>query len=112
MMIYLTLLFGTVSNAIAGLLLKLLANDSSSLVSLTTLKNPLFYFSLLAFSGSFLGYALFLQHVDLAVGYPAFVGTTFMIVLTLSFFFLKETLLLPQIIGIILIFGGILLATR
>ncbi|MBU1089391.1 EamA family transporter, partial [Patescibacteria group bacterium] len=33
-------------------------------------------------------------------------------VLLLSFLFLRETLTLPQIFGIALIFGGILLAVR
>ncbi|MFH1546816.1 MAG: hypothetical protein ABIE14_05585 [Patescibacteria group bacterium] len=111
-MAYLFFFIGIGFNATASFVLKILGEQNGNLVSLATLRNPLLYLALFLFGMNVVFYALFLQRVNLAVGYPAFVGGTFAIVLLLSFFFLRETLTLPQIFGIALIFGGILLAVR
>lgn len=111
-MIYAVFLTGIGFNAAASFVLKILTEKSEELISLATLKSPWLYLAIFLFGLNIIFYALFLRHVNLAVGYPAFVGGTFAIVLLLAFFFLRETLSLSQTIGIVLIFGGILLALR
>lgn len=111
-MAYLYFLLGISFNAIASFILKILGDQHSALASIETLKNPLLYLALFLFGMNVVFYALFLQKVNLAVGYPAFVGGTFLIVLLLSFLILKETLSLQQIFGIALILCGIALAVK
>lgn len=111
-MAYLFFLVGIAFNGAASFTLKILGEQNGDLFSIATLRNPLLYLAIFLFAVNIALYALFLQRVNLAVGYPTFVGGTFIIVLALSFFFLKETLTLPQILGIALIFSGILLAVR
>ena len=111
-MTYLFFFVGVGFNAVASFVLKILGAQNGNLASVETLRNPLLYLALFLFGMNVIFYALFLQRVNLTVGYPAFVGGTFAIVLLLSFIFLRETLTLPQIFGIALIFGGIVLAVR
>jgi len=110
-MTYLIFIAGVSLNALASFALKSLTINNS-LISVETLRNPLLYLTLLLFASNIVLYGLLLQRVNLTVGYPAFVGGTFAFVLLLSFIFLQETLTLSQILGIVLIFGGILLAVR
>lgn len=109
---YIFFLIGIAFNGFASFVLKLLGERTDTLVSLATLKNPLLWLAIFLFGMNVVFYALFLQRTNLAIGYPAFVGGTFVIVLLLSFLILRETLTLPQIFGIALIFGGIILAVR
>jgi multidrug transporter EmrE-like cation transporter len=111
-MVYLFFLVGIAFNGFASFVLKLLGDQNGNLASIETLKNPLLYLALFLFGMNVVFYALFLQKVNLAVGYPAFVGGTFAIVLLLSFLILKETLTFPQILGITLIFTGILISVK
>ncbi len=110
-MTYLIFFAGISLNALASFFLKTLTLGNN-LISPETLKNPLFYLTLALFASNIVLYGMLLQRVNLAVGYPAFVGGTFAFVLLLSFIFLRETLTLSQILGIALIFGGIILAVR
>jgi len=111
-MSYLFFLVGIIFNGLASFVLKILGEKTESLASLATLKSPLFWIAIFLFGMNVVFYALFLQRTNLAIGYPAFVGGTFAIVLALSFFVLRETLAPFQILGIALIFGGIILAVR
>jgi multidrug transporter EmrE-like cation transporter len=111
-MVYLLFILGVTFNGIASYVLKLLATSQANLASLETLKNPLFYTAVFLFALNVILYALFIQRVNLTVGYLAFVGGTFVVVSGLSFFLLRETLAPMHILGIIMILGGIVLATR
>lgn len=111
-MTYLIFIAGITLNALASFTLKILGQNEASLISLATLRNPLLYLAIALFALNIAIYGLLLQRVNLAVGYPAFVGGTFVIVLLLSFLILRETLTLPQIIGLVLIFAGTVLAVR
>lgn len=111
-MSYLIFIVGIAFNGFASFALKLLGERTDHLASFATLREPLFWLAIFLFGMNVVFYALFLQRTNLAVGYPAFVGGTFAIVLALSFFILRETLSFPQILGIALIFGGIILAVR
>ncbi len=110
-MTYLIFILGISFNAAANFTLKNLVL-SNNLISVETLHNPLLYLTFFLFTSNIILYGVALQRLNLATAYPAFVGGTFAIVLLLSFIFLKETLTLPQIFGIALIFVGILLAVR
>jgi len=111
-MVYVFFLLGIICNGIASYTLKLLASSEANLASLETLQNPMLYLTLILFALNVGFYALFIQKVNLAIGYPAFVGGTFLVVLGLSFFFLRETLTPLHIVGILMILGGIIVATR
>jgi len=111
-MSYLFFLVGIIFNGLASFVLKILGERTNSLTSVETLKNPLFWLAIFLFGMNVIFYALFLQKTNLTIGYPAFVGGTFAIVLALSFLILRENLALPQILGIALIFSGIILAIR
>ena len=65
-----------------------------------------------AFGLNLIGYAHVLHRLPLAVAYPAYVGTTLGMVLAFSFFILHERLVPLQILGIMLIATGIVLAVR
>jgi multidrug transporter EmrE-like cation transporter len=111
-MVYLYLLLGASSNAFANFFLKLVSKSQPNLFTLATLKNPNSWLAIICFGISIVGCALFLQKVNLNIAYPTFVGSTFIIVLLLSFLFLHEDIGFTQILGIALIFGGIILAIR
>ncbi len=110
-MTYMILIIATVLNATANFTLKLAASQTGGL-SIETIKNPLLWLALVLFGANILGYLLYLQRVQLAVAYPTYVGLTFVIVLALSVFVLKETVSVTQGIGVALIFAGVLLAAR
>ena len=111
-MTYLIFFLGIALNAFASFTLKVLGQGNNQLIALKTLTNPLLYLALALYALNVVFYALLLQRVNLAIGYPIFVGGTFIIVLGLSFFILRETLSPTQIIGITLIFAGTVLAVR
>jgi len=111
-MTYLIFLLGISFNGAASYTLKLLAAESKHLFSVTTLYNPLLYLACTLFAVNIMLYALLLQRVNLTVGYPAFVGGTFVVVLICSLFLLKETISPTQLFGVMLILGGILISFR
>jgi len=111
-MIYLYFTLGIAFNGIASFTLKLFSNRNENLLSVEVFKSPLLYLTLFLFGMNVVFYALFLKQTNLSIGYPAYIGGTFVIVLLFSYLFLQENLTLPQILGITLIFGGIILATR
>lgn len=64
------------------------------------------------YAASFPAYSFILQKLNINVAYPVFVSLSFAGVIVVSSLFLKETLTFVQIIGLILVVGGIaLLAT-
>ena len=77
------------------------------------LQNSLLVLGVILFGISFLFYLFSLSKFQLSVIYPIFVSAGIIIVALASWFFLKETLSVLQILGIIsIIFGIFLLATK
>jgi len=111
-MTYLILIASTCFNAVASYFLKLLGQQAAPLVSIDTLSNPYLYLAVGFFGLNIVGYALFLQRVQLSIGYPIYVGLTGALVLGLSVFVLRESISITQAVGILLILAGIVLATR
>jgi len=111
-MTYLILIIGTAFNAGGSYFLKLLGQQAAPLISIETLSNPSLYLAVGLFALNIAGYALFLQRVQLSIGYPVYVGLTGALVLGLSVFVLRESISITQAAGILLILAGIVLTTR
>lgn len=111
-MTYLILAISALFNAVASYFLKLVGQQAAPLVSVETLTNPHLYIAVGLFGLNIIGYALFLQRVQLSIGYPVYVGLTGALVLGLSVFMLRESISIMQATGILLIFAGIILTTR
>lgn len=73
----------------------------------TYLLDP-FIFSgyLAALLGSFL-WLLVISKVSLSIGFPVYIGVTFLLVIFGSWFFLHESITLTQLLAVLLIFAGI-----
>jgi multidrug transporter EmrE-like cation transporter len=111
-MTYLLLLLSAGLNAAANFTLKLLASSGVPLLTLATLKNPLLYLAVALFALNLVGYALLLSRLQLSLGYPAYVGLTFVFVLVAAFLVLHESVTPLQAAGIALILLGVLLVMR
>lgn len=111
-MTYLLILFAALLNACGSIFLKLATQRVPELLSLAQLTNPWLYLSLACFAANIAGYGLVLKKVPLAIGYPIYIGLTLAIVLAASYFAFNERLGAIQIAGIVLIFVGIVLASR
>lgn len=61
------------------------------------------------YAASFPAYSYILQKLNVSVAYPVFASAAFASVILVSSLFLKETLTILQISGLILIIGGIVL---
>lgn len=59
-----------------------------------------------------LAWSVIVTRVPLGIAWPVFMGVSFAVLTTLTYFWLGEPLVARQWIGITLIFGGILLVTR
>ena len=111
-MTYLILIIAAGFNAGGSFFLKLLGQQAAPLISIETFSNPNLYLAVGLFALNIAGYALFLQRVQLSIGYPIYVGLTGVLVLGLSIFVLRESISITQATGILLILAGIILATR
>ena len=59
-----------------------------------------------ALLGSFL-WLLVISKVSLSIGFPVYIGVTFLLVIFGSWFFLNESITLTQLLAVLLIFAGI-----
>ena len=59
-----------------------------------------------ALLGSFL-WLLVISKVSLSIGFPIYIGVTFLLVIFGSWFFLHESITLTQLLAVLLIFAGI-----
>lgn len=59
-----------------------------------------------ALLGSFL-WLLVISKVSLSIGFPVYIGVTFLLVIFGSWFFLHEAITLTQLIAVLLIFAGV-----
>jgi len=104
---YYCLLFATVSNAFANLLLK-----QSSLEKLSGFDGYFsikFIFSIALFGINFLFYRAALKSIPINIGYPILIGIGSLIIFSFSFLLFNETLNIKQLLGAVLIILGILL---
>jgi small multidrug resistance pump len=113
MMKYLPLAIATVLNATANVCIKLgmkgLPEGSTMLNAITS---PALWAGLVCFGLSLVGYASALKKLDISFAYPVMVGFGFLIVTTAAVFLFEEKLTATRLVGMSLIFTGIVVATR
>lgn len=113
MYLYLTLAAAIIFNSLANIIMKFGAARTSDSFSLgKIIFNPLVIGSAASFGISFFSYAYVLSKMNLNVAYPIITSTCFLLVIIFSWLFLKERLLLVQIIGFLLILIGIWLVAK
>ena len=113
-MIYLLLFIDIILTVSAQLSLRVGAermwSSSFSLGILTEpLKNIFLFTGLLLYAISFFLYVFILSKLQLNVVYPVATGTILVLITAFSYFFLKETLTVIQIVGIAAILVGVIL---
>ncbi len=99
-------------NAVANILMKVGAEktkEASSVFELifNMVTNPITILAIFCFAGGLGAYNYVLMKTNLSVAYPIMTSVGYAIVLFASWFFLKETLTIMQITGILLIIGGV-----
>jgi small multidrug resistance pump len=113
---YLLLTLALILNAVANLLLKIGAERLAPLDAPGFAGRMLTNFHLLAgialFALNVVFYAAALTRLNLSVAYPVMTAGGILIVVSASFFFLKEPVTLVQFAGLLLLVAGILLVTR
>tara|TARA_B100000315_G_C14411734_1_gene511294 strand:- start:187 stop:549 length:363 start_codon:yes stop_codon:yes gene_type:complete len=118
MYLILAFILGISFNAIASVLLKIgvgrvVITGLSWQSAVSILSNLYLWGGIILYGVSFPPYLYTFKKLSLSVAYPTFVSLSFAAVAILSFFFLKESLTILQLLGLILVVGGIvLLATN
>lgn len=116
-MTILLLVLAIIFNATANILMKLGAMKIKIFeLSMTGIKeyvlNPYVVLGVLSFGVALVLYTYVLSKMNLSVAYPLMTATGFLLVTTFSAFYLKEALIMPQILGMILVVGGLWLIAR
>ncbi len=109
------LIFALSANAAANIMIKAgmhskdvdLADPAGALRSVVF--NPLVVGGIVLFALNILSYAYVLTRVPLSTAYPIMTSGGFLIVLTASAIYLKESLAPVQYVGIVLIIAGVVL---
>jgi small multidrug resistance pump len=101
--------------ALGNVLLKVGTSKIPALtISLDTvakiITNPALIIGILCMIGSFPFYTMAIQKLPLSVAVPLLSGATFVVVAIISAIFLKESLTIVNVIGIVIIIIGIVLA--
>jgi len=99
-------------NAVANILMKVGAErtkESSNIFGLLfgMATNPITILAILCFAAGLAAYNYVLMKTNLSVAYPLMTSVGYIIVLLASWLFLKETLTILQISGILLIVAGV-----
>lgn len=112
---YIFLIIALVLNAIANILMKI---GSGNLHYFTEygiiqglLKNYVLIIGVGLFALNVACYVLALSKINLSIGYPVMTSGGLVIISLVSYFFLKEALTPLQLLGLLLIFSGILCLT-
>jgi multidrug transporter EmrE-like cation transporter len=109
------LAFALIANAAANVMIK--AGMRSQEVDLgepvaamkMMITNPLVIGGVILFAMNVVSYAYVLTRVPLSLAYPIMTSGGFLIVVTASAILLRESLSVPQLFGIALIIGGVIL---
>jgi multidrug transporter EmrE-like cation transporter len=103
-------------NAVANILLKVGAErtkESNNIFELLLgmATNPITILAIFCFAAGMAAYNYVLMKTNLSVAYPIMTSVGYIIVLLASWMFLKETLTILQISGILLIIAGVWMVT-
>lgn len=111
-MTYIIFIIAITLNAVANILLKVGAEktkESNNIFELLLgmVTNPVTILAILCFAAGMAAYNYVLMKTNLSVAYPIMTSVGYIIVLLASWLFLKETLTILQISGILLIVAGV-----
>ncbi|MEW6536193.1 MAG: EamA family transporter [Candidatus Auribacterota bacterium] len=114
---YLILSAAIVFNAIANVMIKvgmMKAGKADSLFGMmkNAAFNPAFIFGIFCFVVALGGYSFILSKLNLSIAYPIMTSVGYMLVIFISWLFLKETILWYQVIGFLMIIGGVWLVAQ
>lgn len=107
--VYLTLAF--LLNALANVSLKIHSikgfEFNPLLSPLVLINNVYFFIAIIFFAFNVVFYALALSRIPLSIAYPVMVMMTFLVVNSFAYFYFREPITAPQVIGYIMILVGI-----
>ncbi len=110
-MYYLFLILALSFNSIANILMKIGAKNIHFFNELSLidgiLKNYILLIGLFCFGLNIIFYTISLSKINLTIAYPILVGGSVIIISLFSFLYLKESINLYQILGIIFVIAGI-----
>ena len=114
---YVIFVIAIVLNALANILMKIGALKPKEATSLATVLlnmvlNPVIIAGVLCFGLALAAYNYVLIKTDLSVAYPIMTSLGFVIVVLVSWLFLKETITLIQLSGLGLIIAGVWMVAR
>jgi multidrug transporter EmrE-like cation transporter len=114
MNIYIALVLTIISNTFANTLIKVAMNKADKTQGLINqyLFNPYFIAGVILFALSLISYSITLTKMKLSVAYPVIISACFVLVVFISWFYLKERISLIQLTGIALIVIGIWLVLK
>jgi multidrug transporter EmrE-like cation transporter len=113
---YFFLIIALTLNAAANILMKLgsgqlnlVKGESLLVMAPKLLTNYFLMFGIFLFALNIVFYIIALSKIDLFIAYPIMTAGGFLLITLFSFFYLKESITLPQLMGIILVAIGITL---
>jgi len=113
----LVLVFAIIFNAVANIFIKMgmiRVGHMETAVSFIKkiLAQPMFFAGIFSFGLALLLYSMVLTTLKLSIAYPIMVSMGLIIVVLVSYFFLKETIHPIQIVGFLLIIVGVWMVAR
>ncbi len=112
---YLFLITALVLNAVANILMKVGSGNLSYFTEYGLfqglLKNYVLIIGMFLFAMNVMFYVLALSKINLSIGYPVMTSGGLVIITAVSYFFLKEAITPLQLLGLLLIFAGLLFLT-
>lgn len=108
---YFSLAIAILAGTFGNIFIKLGGSGASS-NPLAILGQPWTLAGVALLTGSFPFYSIVIQKLPLSLAFPLITSTTFVLVILISYFFLKEPLTLVNILGILLLIAGLFLAAQ
>lgn len=108
---YFALAIAILAGTFGNILIKLGSAGASS-NPLAIVSQPATLAGLALLTGSFPFYSMVIQKLPLSLAFPLVTSTTFVLVVLISYFFLKEPLTIVNILGILLLIAGLFLVSQ
>lgn len=117
MKIYIVLAMAIALNALANILIKigmLKIGQIGNVLEIFSraILRPIIISGILSFALALIAYSYVLSKLNLSIAYPIMTSLGFLIVVFVSWIFLKETITLIQVLGFVLILSGVWMVAR
>ncbi|MDI6787837.1 MAG: SMR family transporter [Planctomycetota bacterium] len=114
MNVYIFMLLTIILNSVANILIKVSSTriDKAQGILGINMLNLYFIGGVFSFALALFAYSQVLSKMKLGIAYPVITSACFIIVLFTSWLYLKESISLVQLVGILLILGGIWLVLK